>query len=163
MTKLALPNVTGDLFVLDPEMLEKGLEGSRQSPRKRIILPIHREQSDLVQRMLNFFQPGTYVTPHHHPNESASETVFVLQGSLGLLIFEESGELRSKHLLTRGSLIDIAPGVWHGMVILEADTVILEAKRGPYDDTDKHFASWAPAEGEEGAAELVKEYEKLFV
>jgi cupin fold WbuC family metalloprotein len=160
--KLSFPNITGDVFVLDEETLQRGLEGSRQSPRKRIILPIHRDQDDLVQRMLNFFQPGTYVTPHHHPKASASETIFVIRGSLGFVILEEDGEIRSKHQLSTGSLLDIAPGIWHGMVALEPDTVILEVKRGPYDDADKHFAPWAPAEGDSGADDLMREYEALF-
>jgi cupin fold WbuC family metalloprotein len=160
--KLAFPNVTGDVFVLDQSELEAGIAESRQSPRKRVILPIHREQEDPVQRMLNFFQPGTYVTPHHHPKEGASETIFVIRGGIGFLILEEDGAIRSSHHLTAGSLLDIAPRVWHGMVALEPDTVILEAKRGPYDDQDKHFAPWAPPEGDEGAEELMKKYESLF-
>lgn len=162
MTKLAFPNVSGDVFVLDEATLEEGFAASRKSPRKRIILPIHRAQGDLVQRMLNFFQPGTYVGPHIHPNESASETIFVIRGKIGFLIFDEHGEIQSTHLLEPGGLIDIVPGVWHGMVALEPDTVILETKRGPYDDTDKHFAAWAPEEGEPAAEELTGRFESLF-
>lgn len=160
--KLAFPNIADDVFVLNDEIFERGFEASRQSPRKRIILPIHRAQGDLVQRMLNFFQPGTYVTPHHHPNPSASETIYVIRGGIGFLILEEDGKIRSTHHLMQGALIDIVPGIWHTMVALEPDTVILEAKRGPHDATDKHFALWAPAEGEPGAGELLKEYESLF-
>jgi cupin fold WbuC family metalloprotein len=44
-------------------------------------------------------------------------------------------------------LIDLEPDLWHGMIVLEADTVIFEVKRGPYDPaTDKEFASWSPQE-----------------
>ncbi len=160
--KLALPNVTGDVFVLDDASIQAGLAGSRESPRRRMILPLHRSQSDLVQRMLNFFQPGTYVTPHLHPKESASETILVMQGCIGMLILEEDGKIRSTHHLKKGALIDIAPNIWHGMVALEADTAILEVKRGPYDDSDKVFAPWAPKEGEVGAEALIRQYEACF-
>ncbi|MFT6382681.1 MAG: cupin fold WbuC family metalloprotein [Akkermansiaceae bacterium] len=44
-------------------------------------------------------------------------------------------------------MIDLEPDLWHGMIVLEADTVIFEVKRGPYDPaTDKEFASWSPQE-----------------
>ena len=43
------------------------------------------------------------------------------------------------------------------MVCLEPDTVILEVKKGPYDaNTDKKFASWAPAEGDPDALDFQK-------
>lgn len=160
--KLALPNVTGDLFTLDDELIQTGIRESSNSPRKRMILPIHRSQGDLVQRMLNFFQPGTYVTPHLHPRDSASETILVLRGSLGFLLLDENGGILEKRRLEAGSLIDIVPSVWHTMVALEPDTVILEIKRGPYDDSDKIFADWAPGEGTPEAGELLREYEVLF-
>ncbi len=161
--KTALSNPTGPVFELTPELLNEGIEASRQSPRLRMILPIHRQQDSLVQRMLNFLQPGTYVQPHVHPREYASETVFVMRGRIGFAIFNEAGELQSTHDLTKGGLIDIEPNVWHGMVCLEPDTVILETKRGPYDlMDDKHFAGWAPAEGDDDAPEYMQELEQRF-
>ena len=94
--------------------------------------------------MLNFFQPGTYVQPHQHPLSGASETISVLSGTLGFLVFDASGEVEERNRLGSDGLgvLDIEPGVWHGMVALEADTVILEIKQGPYDPaSDKNFAS----------------------
>ena len=54
---------------------------------------------------------------------------------------------------------EIEPRTWHTVVSLEPGSIVYEVKQGPYDpETDKEFASWAPAEGEE----RVKEYlEKL--
>ena len=161
--QLALPNATGDLFTLDEEIIRAGIEGSCSSPRKRMIYPIHRNQSDLVQRMLNFFQPGTYVTPHLHPRESASELVFLIQGRLGFLLFDEKGNITSQSDLKPGALIDLEPKLWHTMVVLEPDTVVLEVKRGPFDSEDKIFADWAPGEGDPEAENLVREFEGLFL
>ena len=53
-------------------------------------------------------------------------------------------------------------GVWHGVLALDPDTVILEIKRGPYDNSDKVFAEWAPAEGAEGSEEFYREMLALF-
>ncbi|MEM0896615.1 MAG: WbuC family cupin fold metalloprotein [Verrucomicrobiota bacterium] len=161
---LAFPNATGDVFTLTPELLQQGFEGSAASPRKRIILPIHRTQDALVQRMLNFFQPGTYVQPHLHPRDHAIETIQVLKGRLGFVRFNEQGGIEGAHDLraSENALLDIEPKLWHGMVCLEPDTVILEIKRGPYNDEDKVFADWAPGEDEEGADTLLEKLAGLF-
>lgn len=150
---LALPNITGPVFTISAEILRDGCAAAAASPRRRMILPLHRQQEALVQRMLNFLQPDTYIQPHLHPLPGASETIHVIQGSMVFLIFEEDGTVRSRHLLQAGPLgfIDIEPNVWHGFVTLEPDTVIIEIKRGPYDGAnDKVFATWAPKEGEPG-------------
>ncbi|MEM7386250.1 MAG: WbuC family cupin fold metalloprotein, partial [Verrucomicrobiota bacterium] len=130
---LALPNASGDCFALTPALLEKGFRASAESPRLRMILPIHRKQEATVQRMLNFFQPGTYICPHRHPENGAIETIQVLNGALGFLLFHPNGNLREKFTLKSDGcgLVDIEPGVWHGMVALEPNTVILEIKQGP--------------------------------
>ncbi len=161
--RLALPNASGPLFFLEDTLLEEGIAASRESPRRRMIYPIHRNQGDLVQRMLNFFQPGTYVTPHLHPRESASELILVLRGKLGFVLFDDEGEITERRPLVEGDLIDIEPKLWHGMVVLEEDTVILEIKRGPYDDEDKIFAPWAPSEGDSGAEAYRLGIERLFI
>jgi cupin fold WbuC family metalloprotein len=163
--KTALPAVSGDVFSLTDELIEEGLTAARESPRKRIIQPIHRTQEAIVQRMLNFMLPGTYLRPHLHPREEASETVQVLRGELGFIIFEEDSSVRELHRLSAGSggLIDIEPEVWHGLVVLAPDTVILEIKRGPYDlKRDKIFADWAPAEEDPEAASYRESLERLF-
>ena len=159
----ALANVSGDVFELSREEIESGLEASRSSPRLRMILPIHRTGEARVQRMLNFLQPGTYVQPHLHPREFASETIFVMQGRLGFVIFDDRGDFTGVHDLKPGALIDIEPGIWHGLVCLEEDTVILEIKRGPYDaETDKTFAGWAPAEGDAEAGAYLESLERIY-
>lgn len=164
--RLALPAAEGPIFVLTEELMNQGCEAARQSPRHRIIFPIHRRPEARVQRMLNFMQPETYVAPHRHALDHAIETVQVLRGELGFLIFDENGEVVSTHRLSEKesvALLDIEPNLWHGMVILAPDTVLLEIKRGPYDPTtDKEFAPWAPNEGEPGAAEASAGWRALF-
>ena len=162
---LALPNIKEPIFTLTEEILQSGFQASSQSPRKRIILPLHRTQDALVQRMLNFFQPGTYVQPHIHSQDHQIETVQVLRGKVGVIFFDEAGEVTETHQLAEGGvgLVDFEPGIWHGMVCLEPNTVILEIKRGPYSpDTDKYFADWAPAEGDEGCDAFREKMEALF-
>ncbi|MDA7921544.1 WbuC family cupin fold metalloprotein [Verrucomicrobiales bacterium] len=153
--KQALDNPTGDVFFLSKQQIEEGILASRESSRRRMLMPIHRDQESLVQRMLNFFQEDTYVRPHLHPREGASETIHVVAGSLAFFIFEEEGEISESYRLGPGDLIDIEAKVWHGLVVLEPDTVVLEIKRGPFDPSDRVPADWAPEEGGNGSGDYL--------
>lgn len=160
--RLAMDNASGSVFELTDSLMEEGLAASRESSRKRILFPIHRQQEDLVQRMVNFMQPGTYLQPHLHPREFASETMVVFRGELGFLHFSKEGAVISAHSLRPGGLIDIVPGIWHSVVVLAPDTVIGEFKRGPYTNEDKTFAGWAPSEGDPEVASYLRFMESQF-
>lgn len=147
----SLPNIQGDFFKIDSELWNKGIRASRLSERKRIILPIHRQQDAPVQRMLNFLQPGTYIHPHKHPFDGAVESLVLLQGKIRFYIFDKNGRIERSDIIEKHafrSVVDIEPDTWHTFLVLEKDTVLFECKRGPYDpETDKIFADWAPEEG----------------
>ncbi len=160
--KLALENPSGPIFELDEGTLAEGLQASRESLRLRVLLPIHRHQDDLVQRMVNFMQPGSYLQPHLHSRDSASESIILFRGVLGFLHFDEEGKVVSIHRMTPGSLVDIVPCLWHSVVVLAPDTVIGEFKRGPYNEEDKTFADWAPSEGTPEAKEYLAFMESQF-
>ena len=50
--------------------------------------------------------------------------------------------------------VDLPPGVFHGLVVLEADSLMFECKAGPYRPVGEgELAHWAPREGEPGVAE----------
>ena len=144
--KLALSNPAGPVFELTAELREEGLRESRLSPRRRMLMPIHRSQEDLVQRMLNFLQPGTFIRAHQHPRDWASETLLVISGVLGFVTFDAEGKVLTSHRLEVGDLVDIEARVWHSVLALAEDTIILEIKRGPFNEEDKVFAEWSPEE-----------------
>ncbi len=150
MAKLAFKNVSGDLFELTDELVEKGLKASRESKRLRMILPLHRTQEAKVQRMLNFMQPGTYVRPHLHPLVHAVESIVLLSGSIRFFTFDDEGNIKTMADVSPSpvpGVVDIEPKVWHSFLVLEQDTILFEAKKGPYNaEKDKTFAPWSPAE-----------------
>jgi len=160
MTKTAFQNPSGDFFYLTDEQIEKGLEASRKSGRKRMILPIHRQQEAEVQRLVNFLQPGTYIRPHKHPMPHATESIVLLQGAIRFFTFDGVGDVITDQTLTSNGIpdvIDIEPGTWHTFLVQEPDTIIFECKKGPYDvETDKEFAVWAPCENDQGVNEYME-------
>jgi cupin fold WbuC family metalloprotein len=164
---LTLQRAHGPVFALDAATIERGNAAAQASPRKRIIMQIHRSDTEGVQRMLNFMQKGSYARPHCHPAPEAIETVAVLKGCIGFLVFEPGGTVLSAHRLAAADpsrcLVDIEPGVWHTLVPLTDDCVVLEIKRGPYcAETDKTFAEWSPEEGSVSAGEYLKQLEGHF-
>ena len=156
-TPLALPRVEGATFALDEAMLHRALEASRHSTRRRIMLPVNRTEAEGVQRMVNFIQRDSFLRVHRHPMPECVECLAVLQGAMGFLTFDDAGNILISHRLVAGDaascMVDIEQGVWHTLVPLTDDIVLLEIKRGPYDaKTDKQFAEWCPHEGTPEAA-----------
>lgn len=163
---LALSGPTGPVFVLDEACLRRGLDASRSSPRRRMMIPLQRRPEG-VQRLLNFMQPGSYIRPHCHPLPEHAECVAVLRGCLGVVVFSPEGEIAGKWRLeagrTESCLIDLDHGVWHGMVPLAPDCVLLETKRGPYNPlVDKKFPGWAPEENSAAAGDYLRTLGSVF-
>ncbi len=147
----ALDAPSGELVVLSRSLVDSAIEPSRTSPRRRITLPLHKSNAELLHRMINVIQPDSYVRPHRHLEPPKAESFLVLRGALAFFTFEEDGRVRDCLSLEAGGEdfgVDISPGLFHGIVALVPDTVFFEAKNGPYAPAhDKTFAPWAPEEG----------------
>lgn len=154
--KLALDPPTTELTILTDGMLDDACAHARESPRKRVIVPFHRSDSEILQRMLNAVQPRSYVRPHRHLEPPKPEAWVLLRGELLFFTFDDDGGVRDRLLLRAGGPqfgVDLMPGVYHSFIALAPDTVIYEVKSGPYDaSNDKSFAPWAPAENTPEAA-----------
>jgi cupin fold WbuC family metalloprotein len=147
----ALPAPAGPVIVMNRTLLSKVVDAARQSPRRRMILPLHQSAGDSLHRMFNALQPDSYVQPHRHLTPPKAETVVVIKGAIGFVIFSDRGEIADWSVLSAGDDafgIDTAPGLYHTFFALEPDTVVFEAKIGPYHAaSEKDFADWAPREG----------------
>ena len=152
---MALPPPETTRTAIDEAMLSAGKTASRESPRGRIIQPLHKTEGDVLQRMLNTLQPGSYIRPHRHAPDRG-ESLIVLSGTLLYITFTDDGGIDKTLTLVAGSEnvgIDTDGGIWHCFMALEPDTVLFEVKPGPYNaGTDKEFAPWAPEAYSEGAA-----------
>ena len=139
------------VVALTAEMLQRALAMSRRSPRGRIIQRLHKGDDAPLHRMLNVMQPGTYARPHRHHAPPKAESFIVLSGAVRFVEFDDAGDVVQWLDLRAGSDVfgvDIEPGVWHALIVLEPDTALFEVKSGPYSKaTDKDFPDWSPAEG----------------
>ena len=144
---------------IDSGLIRDLISKASDSPRRRSHHNIHDDMNGDIQRLLIAMQPDTYIRPHRHPEEYKKEMLILLKGSCLCATFSDEGKLlNSTTLSLSGNLICEFPDqVFHSIICLEEDTVLLEVKRGPYEPLPPDsFASWAPAEGEEGTAEWQK-------
>lgn len=120
-------------------------------PRLRINHNFHSSMEDNPHRFLNVMLHGTYLRPHRHLNPPKAESFVCLEGSLAFFIYDSAGTIEAIHDLSADGPvigIDIAPGIWHTILVLSPRAVFFEVKPGPYVvTTDKEFIDWAPEEG----------------
>ena len=160
----SLPRLHCDFMgikLIDERLISKVLGESKNLERKRLNYNFHKDYNDPIQRILNVFNPGTYIRPHKHENPDKTEVFIILSGRVAVVIFGDKGDVKDAHILdSDGPVhgIEIEPRTWHSFVALETSAVY-EIKNGPWDiNTDKKFASWAP---EEGSRESSKFLEKM--
>jgi cupin fold WbuC family metalloprotein len=156
------------VLLVDKALLDLKSEDAAKSRRKREIHAFHQGNEENLQRMLNAIQPGSYIRPHRHLEPPKAETIVILQGSLGFVVFDDRGNPADGRFILldagRGAFaVDARAGLWHTFFALGDNTVLFEVKPGPYEPgTDKDFAHWAPAEGEAGATEYLMGLEDRF-
>lgn len=141
---------------LDQTLFKELAGKAADNPRGRQHHNFH-QMEEPCHRMAVGLQPSTYIPPHRHLSADKAETLVVVRGCLGLLIFDESGQVTDKRVLQAGGDclgVDLPAGIYHGLVVLEADSVMFECKAGPFRPIGEgELAHWAPREGEAAVAE----------
>lgn len=141
---------------LDQALFDALAEKVAASPRGRQHHTFH-QMHEPCHRMVVGLQPFTYIPPHRHLDANKAETLLVLKGRLGVLTFDEAGMVVDKRILQAGGDclgVDLPAGVYHSLVVLEADSLLFECKAGPYRPVGEgELAHWAPREGDAGATE----------
>jgi len=156
-----------DRAYIDAALLARVIEAARQSPRGRRNHNFHANDAAPANRLLNAVEPGSYIAPHRHLDPDKDETFVVLRGSFGVVLFDDAGRVTDAQVLRAGGEtlgVTIPAGTYHTLVALEPGSVIFEAKAGPYRPlADEERASWAPGEGDPGAADYLKGLVARFV
>lgn len=150
---------SADTQLIDGSLLEEVVARALGSERGRVNHNFHAGPSDNPHRFLNALTRGSYCAPHRHATPAKAESFLVLRGEVLVLIFDEQGEVRERHVLGRAGLvgIDIRPAAWHTIAAVSPTAVCYEVKPGPWDPkTDKEFAPWAPREGDPSAADVLQ-------
>jgi cupin fold WbuC family metalloprotein len=70
------------------------------SSRLRKNLNCHADNEARCHRLLNALEPGTYVPPHCHLDPHKEETLVVIKGRFGVLIFDAVGVVQESIVLS---------------------------------------------------------------
>lgn len=135
-------------------------------PRLRANCNFHPGDDFPAHRLLNAIEPGSWLPPHRHLDPAKDETIIVLAGALGLVLFDDDGRVVATRRLAAASDccgVDIPHGTWHTVFALVPGTVLFEAKSGPYRPLlAEELAPWAPGEGAPEVAAYAESLRGLF-
>jgi cupin fold WbuC family metalloprotein len=153
-------------ILIDRTLLDHASRQAADSPRRRRNINFHIADGDACHRLLNAIEPGSYVPPHRHLDPAKDETFVVLRGAFGLVTFADDGTIATTAELRAGGPVlgaTVQHGTFHTLLALEAGSVFLEAKAGPYLPlTGAERAPWAPAEGDAGVTAYLAGLARMF-
>ncbi|HEY5514427.1 MAG TPA: WbuC family cupin fold metalloprotein, partial [Geomonas sp.] len=66
---------------------------ARTAPRLRKNHNLHDSDAAACHRLFNAIEPGSYIRPHRHLDPDKDETFVLVRGSLGIVIFDEAGQV----------------------------------------------------------------------
>jgi cupin fold WbuC family metalloprotein len=136
--------------IINQDVLDQLSREAAESPRLRKNLNMHDEYSDPCQRLFNAMQPGTYIRPHRHLDPFKAECFMAVRGKMALVVFDDEGVVEKVVPFGNGcdvTAIELPPGQWHTLLVLESGSIFFETKPGPYVPlSDKDFGPWSPPE-----------------
>jgi len=152
--------------IIDQKLLDNLSAEAAKNPRLRKNHNIHPSDDFCCHRLFNAVEPGSYIRPHRHLDPAKDETFVIIRGRLGVIMFDDDGNVVKTALLAaEGEAVaaDIPHGAFHAAVSLEPGTIFFEAKAGPYLPlADREKAHWAPEEGTPAAAAYLDALKLLF-
>lgn len=155
-----------ETLLIDRALLDTVSAEAAASPRRRKNFNFHEDDAACSHRLLNAIEPASYLAPHRHLDPNKDETMIVLRGRLGIVIFAADGRIEHAVVLEAAGErcgITIPHGVFHTVLALQPGTVMFESKAGPYRPLEPdELAPWAPAEGNDGVESYRATLGRLF-
>jgi cupin fold WbuC family metalloprotein len=134
---------------LSEEEVLAGICQARKSERRRFPKLLHGRGEEFNQ-VFNFMMQDSYMQPHLHPGAEKIEKIYLIEGRVAVLWFDDLGQVIECTCLEKGEseLIEIPAFTWHTYVMLTDHVITYETMMGIYNpQTWKRFAEWAPREG----------------
>lgn len=128
------------------------------SERKRYAKILH-SPGDEFNHVFNFMQHDSYMQPHLHPGPEKIEKIFIVEGKIAVLYFDEFGKCKESTVLIKGGVesVEVPAFTWHTYVILSNRAVTYETMMGVYQpNTWKRMAGWAPSEVDANAFDYLQ-------
>ena len=133
---------------LSEQEANEGLHQADTSTRRRHPKILHNP-GDEFNRVVNFIMHDSYMQPHLHPGPEKIEKIYVMEGKMAVLFFDDFGVVNEVTILEPGHIdfISVPAFTWHTYVMLSKHVISYETMMGEYaPKTWKEFAQWAPTE-----------------
>lgn len=151
--------------LVDQDVIAILKNAARTNTRRRARFCAHASAGAEQHDMLIVSHRETYVTPHRHLDKS--ESFMILEGSVVILLFDDSGALQNT--IDMGSYASgkpffyrMPPGQFHSLSIKSELLVFIESTKGPFRADECENGAWAPGvddavEGRAYIASLLRE------
>lgn len=141
MSTVSIPAIT-------EEEKKDGIQKADDSPRRRYPKILHQPGAEFNE-VFNFMMGDSYMQPHLHPGDKKIEMIYLVQGKVAVLFFDDKGDVIKCTLLEKEGedMIAVPAFTWHTYVMLSPSAITYETMMGKYDpQTWKDFFTIAPAE-----------------
>lgn len=148
---------SSDIPALSSDDARALLDHAAASTRRRHPKILHAP-GDEFNRVFNGMMHDSYMQPHHHPGPEKIERIYLIEGRIVVLFFDERGAIQRTVLLERGGvdMVEVPAFAWHTYVILSDHAITYETMMGRYEPaTWKEMAAWAPTESDGSSAEYL--------
>jgi cupin fold WbuC family metalloprotein len=154
------------MTIIDQKLFDEVSAEAVAGARRRKNRNFHEGDDAPCHRLLNAIEADSYIPPHRHQDPAKDESIIVLRGRIGIVFFDERGQVSQTALLEPGGTavgVDIPHGCYHSVLCLTSGSVFFEAKAGPYAPLlPEEQAPWAPGEGEAAAPAYLESLRRLF-
>lgn len=134
--------------VLSEKEIIDGLYQANTSSRRRHPKILHQHGAEFNE-VFNFMMIDSYMQPHLHPGAEKIEKIYLVQGKIAVLFFDDYGAITKSTLLEKEGIdmIAVPAFTWHTYVILTASAITYETMMGKYEpQTWKTFFTISPPE-----------------
>lgn len=148
------------LVQIDKATVEELKKISADSGNQNVRICLHEGSEDLFHDMVILQRSAKYYRPHMHREKI--ETIHLMEGSLKVFVFDESGEIVDVGELgpDKGIIYRIQNDFYHTVFPTSSIVIYHESKPGPFlGDKEFEFSDWAP--DDENSAEAEKLIEKI--
>src|SRR3989339_2159546 len=107
---------TENIIKVDHNVVDELKQLAQNSPNRRARLCLHRNSGDSLQEMVIALCRDSYIRPHKHIDKN--ETFHIIEGSLKLFIFNDSGRIVDSFYMEAFGKKNIflyrsVPNLWH--------------------------------------------------
>jgi cupin fold WbuC family metalloprotein len=146
---------TDEVATIDATMIRRMHDLALKSPDGRARLCLHHSESDPAQEMIMALTSDNCYPVHRHRDKA--ESYHILEGTLGIAIFDDDGRVRRRAVLSAtandaGQVLRIAPMLWHAVLPLSLVVIFHEVTAGPFRPGQSEFAAFCPEDIEQRRA-----------